>query len=127
MQGWFAAIMFSLLITVGSLMPKLLSGTSLKELQDSATSGNMTGQGWQQVRAPPAGSSARGRPVGRAVGCCACWSHLACRAAAARCCWKRAQVLGLFDQSLELWTGRVAMIGVVGLVAAEVLKGDSFF
>ena len=37
------------------------------------------------------------------------------------------QLLAVFDQSLELWTGRIAMIGLVGLVAAEVVKGDAFF
>lgn len=36
-------------------------------------------------------------------------------------------VQALFDASLELWTGRVAMVGVAGLIAAEVVKGDSFF
>ena len=37
------------------------------------------------------------------------------------------QILSAFDQSLELWSGRLAMIGIVGLVAAEAIKGDSFF
>lgn len=37
------------------------------------------------------------------------------------------QVLKYFDNSLELWTGRVAMIGIVGLVVAELIKQDSFF
>lgn len=38
-----------------------------------------------------------------------------------------AQVLGLFDSSLELWTGRIAMIGVAGLVAVETFTGKVLF
>lgn len=37
------------------------------------------------------------------------------------------QVLALFDTNLELWLGRAAMIGLVGLYAVEAIKGDSFF
>lgn len=37
------------------------------------------------------------------------------------------QVLGLFDQNLELWTGRIAMIGVTGLAAVEAVTGKVFF
>ncbi len=58
-----------------------------------------------------------GVPLHVAAKCCPlCWLH----------CWC-VQILGVFDQSLELWTGRVAMLGLVGLVAAEVVKGDAFF
>eukprot|EP00955_Chlamydomonas_euryale_P014410 155138-Chlamydomonas_euryale.AAC.5 len=37
------------------------------------------------------------------------------------------QVLAVFDQGLELWAGRLAMIGVVGLIAVEAVKGDALF
>jgi hypothetical protein len=37
------------------------------------------------------------------------------------------QLQALFDQNFELWTGRIAMVGIVGLIAAEVVRGDSFF
>lgn len=37
------------------------------------------------------------------------------------------QMMQIFDQSIELWTGRIAMIGIVGLVAAEAIQGDAFF
>ncbi|KAF8068235.1 Low molecular mass early light-inducible protein HV90 [Scenedesmus sp. PABB004] len=38
-----------------------------------------------------------------------------------------AQVLGLFDTGLELWTGRVAMIGIAGLLALEAFTGKVLF
>jgi hypothetical protein len=37
------------------------------------------------------------------------------------------QYLSLFNGNTELWTGRVAMMGLSGLVALEVAKGDAFF
>jgi hypothetical protein len=37
------------------------------------------------------------------------------------------QVLGLFDTNTELWTGRVAMIGIVGLLAVEAFTGKVLF
>lgn len=38
-----------------------------------------------------------------------------------------AQLLGLFDTNLELWTGRVAMIGVAGLFITEAITGKVLF
>lgn len=38
-----------------------------------------------------------------------------------------AQVFALFDQNLELWTGRVAMIGIAGLLVTEAVTGKVFF
>ena len=38
------------------------------------------------------------------------------------------QVLGLFDTNTELWTGRVAMLGVTGLALVEYfVKHDALF
>jgi hypothetical protein len=37
------------------------------------------------------------------------------------------QALGLFDTSVELWTGRVAMMGLAGLVVVETVTGKAFF
>jgi hypothetical protein len=38
-----------------------------------------------------------------------------------------AQILGAFDTNTELWTGRVAMIGIVGLLAVEAFTGKVLF
>jgi hypothetical protein len=35
------------------------------------------------------------------------------------------QFLGLFDTNIELWTGRVAMIGLVGTLVAEAVTGNT--
>jgi hypothetical protein len=37
------------------------------------------------------------------------------------------QALGLFDTNTELWTGRIAMIGIVGLLAVEGFTGKVLF
>jgi hypothetical protein len=37
------------------------------------------------------------------------------------------QVLAYFDQNLELWSGRLAMIGFVSLPIAEFFTGDALF
>lgn len=37
------------------------------------------------------------------------------------------QALALFDTGVELWTGRVAMLGLAGLVAVETVTGKAFF
>lgn len=37
------------------------------------------------------------------------------------------QLLGLFDQNTELWSGRLAMIGFSSLLLIEAIKGESFF
>lgn len=42
-NSWFTVIFFMLLITFASLMPKLGSGYSLKQMQDGATSANLAG------------------------------------------------------------------------------------
>jgi hypothetical protein len=38
-----------------------------------------------------------------------------------------AQALVLFDTNTELWTGRVAMLGLTGLFAVEAITGKVFF
>mmetsp|Transcript_35007 Transcript_35007/g.88647 ORF Transcript_35007/g.88647 Transcript_35007/m.88647 type:complete len:193 (-) Transcript_35007:554-1132(-) len=48
-SGWAAAVLFSMTITFASITPKLLSGTSLKDLHAGATSDNMRGDGFNQV------------------------------------------------------------------------------
>jgi hypothetical protein len=35
------------------------------------------------------------------------------------------QLLGLFDTNLELWSGRLAMIGVLGAVIVESVTGNT--
>jgi len=37
------------------------------------------------------------------------------------------QLLGLFDTNTELWTGRIAMIGVAGLILVEAVTGKVLF
>lgn len=37
------------------------------------------------------------------------------------------QALALFDTNTELWTGRVAMIGVAGLFVTEAITGKVIF
>ncbi|PNH02791.1 Low molecular mass early light-inducible protein HV90, chloroplastic [Tetrabaena socialis] len=81
---WFAMILFSLLITFASLLPKLVSGNSLADLHAAATGENMKGEGIQAA-------------------------------------------LALFDTNLELWSGRMAMLGMAGLLVIEAVKGESFF
>ncbi|EFJ44207.1 hypothetical protein VOLCADRAFT_76453 [Volvox carteri f. nagariensis] len=48
-DSWFPIILFSLTITFASILPKIVSGTSLKELHAAATGENMKGQGLQQA------------------------------------------------------------------------------
>ena len=37
------------------------------------------------------------------------------------------QLLGLFDTNTELWTGRIAMIGIAGLILVEAVTGKVLF
>ncbi len=78
-------VLVSLALTFATIVPKLVSGSSLKDLHDTASSDNLRAEGLL------------------------------------------GQALALFDQGLEMWSGRLAMIGVVGLVVAEAIKGDALF
>lgn len=80
-----AIILVSLTFTVATVLPKLVSGSSLKELHAAASSENLKAEG--------------------ALG----------------------QLLALFDQNLELWSGRLAMVGISGLCVVEAIKGDALF
>ena len=79
-----AIILLSLTISFATIVPKLVSGSSLKDLHSAATSENLKTEGLGQA-------------------------------------------LALFDQSLELWSGRLAMIGFSGLIITELVKGDALF
>ena len=68
-----------LLISVASIIPKYVSGVSLRDLYDAA--------------------SRDGLPDN----------------------------LKFFNRTHEVWVGRVAMIGILGLGIVEVLKGDALF
>ena len=70
---------FMLLISVGSLIPKYVSGVSLADLYEAA--------------------SRDGLPDN----------------------------LKFFNKTHEVWLGRVAMVGVLGLTAVEVVKGGALF
>lgn len=35
------------------------------------------------------------------------------------------QALGLFDTNVELWSGRLAMIGILGTIAVEAVTGNT--
>ncbi|KAG2485604.1 hypothetical protein HYH03_015667 [Edaphochlamys debaryana] len=85
-DAWFGIILFSLTISLASILPKLVSGIPLSELNAAATSENLKGDGIQAA-------------------------------------------LGLFDTNVELWSGRLAMLGFSGLILIEALAkgGDSFF
>ncbi|GLC41961.1 hypothetical protein PLESTF_000104900 [Pleodorina starrii] len=50
-DSWFLIILFSLTITFASLLPKIVSGNSLKDLNAAATGENMKGQGLQAALA----------------------------------------------------------------------------
>ena len=79
-----AIILLSLTLSAATIIPKLVSGSSLADLHNAASSENLKTEG-----------------LGAA--------------------------LALFDQSLELWSGRLAMIGLTGLIITEVVKGDALF
>jgi hypothetical protein len=82
---WLGPLLLAVSLTMASIFPKIVSGTSLKELNEAATGDNLRGEG--------------------ALG----------------------QALGLFDTNLELWTGRVAMVGLAGLAAVEAVSGGKAF
>ncbi len=48
-DNWFWIILFGLTMTFASILPKIVSGSSLKDLHSSATGENMKGQGFQQA------------------------------------------------------------------------------
>ncbi|GIL59081.1 hypothetical protein Vafri_14036 [Volvox africanus] len=50
-DSWIPIILFSLTITFASILPKIVSGVSLKDLHAAATGENMKGQGLQQALA----------------------------------------------------------------------------
>lgn len=79
-----SVIAFSMLFTLATIMPKLVSGSSLKDLLAVASSENLKGEG---------------------VGA----------------------LLALFDTNLELWSGRLAMFGLAGLIIFEEATNASFF
>ena len=79
-----AIVLLSLTLTFATIVPKLVSGSSLSDLHKAASSENLKTEG-----------------LGAA--------------------------LALFDQSLELWSGRLAMIGFSGLIITELVKGDALF
>ena len=72
-------VLFMALISLASLVPKYVSGVSLKDLYDAA--------------------SREGLPDN----------------------------LKFFNKTHEVWTGRVAMIGILGLSIVEVFKGGALF
>jgi len=50
-SGWFGAILFSITIIFASITPKVVSGYSLKDLLEAATTDKMQGEGLQKVGA----------------------------------------------------------------------------
>jgi hypothetical protein len=78
-------LLLGITLTLASIFPKFVSGSSLKDLHAAATSENLKAK----------------------TGI--------------------AQALGLFDQNLELWTGRLAMIGITGLLVVEGVTGKVLF
>ncbi|KAK9822094.1 hypothetical protein WJX74_006649 [Apatococcus lobatus] len=78
-QATTSVIFFMILISAASIIPKYSSGTSLKELTETA--------------------SRDGLPAN----------------------------LRFFNKTHEVWTGRVAMLGFLGLVAVEVFLGHGLF
>ena len=72
-------LLFMVLISVGSLMPKYVSGVSLQDLYDAA--------------------SREGLP----------------------------DRLKFFNKTHEVWTGRVAMLGLSGLGIVELFRGGALF
>lgn len=83
-DAWLSIVFVSALFSIASIMPKFISGTSLKELHAAATSDALKGEGLQAA-------------------------------------------LALFDTNIELWAGRLAMIGFVGLAITEKVIGDALF
>lgn len=72
-------ILFMLLISIASLVPKYVSGVSLKDLYDAASREGLPDQ------------------------------------------------LKFFNKTHEVWVGRVAMIGILGLTTVEIFKGGALF
>ncbi|MEW5305322.1 MAG: hypothetical protein WDW38_005637 [Sanguina aurantia] len=88
-DNWFGILLFGGIITLASIMPKVVSGTSLKTLHATATG--------RQV----ATIIAEDGPL---------------------------KVAGsIFDTSVEMFLGRTAMMGLVGLVLVEAIKGSPVF
>lgn len=53
--------------------------------------------------------------------------HAAATSAALKAPSGPGQLLALFDTNTELWTGRVAMMGIAGLLVVEAITGKVLF
>ena len=82
-SDWLGVALMSVTLSLASVFPKLVSGSSLADLHAAATSDNLKGEG--------------------IIGTLA----------------------ALFDTNAELWLGRLAMLGIAGLIGVEAVTGNT--